>query len=148
MKDTKPQKESGSARSYRFVEGDAKPTPPDIAAPAANALALLAARGTRCEGGGNPGDATWRVETETPDGVHFDVSCTGPDLPGEIAPLMAHPANIPKERPWTGTYRLVVKAPLVVFDIYWKPDEPLRIMNFSRGDWERELAALEREPAA
>ncbi len=142
MKDTKPQKASGSARSYRFVEGDAKPTPADLSEPGASALSLLAARGIRGEGGGNPGDSTWILETETPDGVRFNISCSGPDLPTRMAELMAHPANIPKERPWTGTYRLSVKAPLPVFDIYWKPDEPLRVMNFSRGEWERELAAL------
>ena len=40
------------------------------------------------------------------------------------------------------TYRLTVNAPLVVFDIAWRPDEPLRIMNFSRGNWEQELITL------
>jgi hypothetical protein len=40
------------------------------------------------------------------------------------------------------TYRLTVNAPLVVFDIAWQPDEPLRIMNFSPGNCEQELITL------
>ena len=57
---------------------------------------------------------------------------------------LVSPAEIPKQRPWVGAYRLVVAAPIIAFDIYWRGDEPLRIMTFSRGDWEDELLALAR----
>ncbi|MDZ4780250.1 MAG: hypothetical protein SGJ19_08360 [Planctomycetia bacterium] len=100
------------------------------------ALSLLAARGQRETGGGTS------IHVKTTLGVpHLDIRCTGPDLPKAVSAQTAHPSSIPKQRPWVGTYRLAVKAPLLVFDIYWNPGEPLRIMQFSRGDWERELLA-------
>ena len=43
---------------------------------------------------------------------------------------------------WRGTHRLVVAPPLVALDLCWTPGEPLRIMTFSRGDWEEELLAM------
>ncbi len=49
---------------------------------------------------------------------------------------------IPFERPWVATYRLKVHAPLIVLDLAWRDDDPLRIMTFSRGDWEAGLMAL------
>jgi hypothetical protein len=142
MKATRPQKESASARSYRNVEGRPAATTPALTALAEAALVALARDGTRTEGGRNPGDATWRLTTRTPDGVAFDIHCTGPDLPAAVPAETANPADIPKLRPWAGTHRLMVAAPLVAFDIYWRPDAPLRIMNFSRGDWERALLAM------
>jgi hypothetical protein len=33
---------------------------------------------------------------------------------------------------------------LLVLDLYWNTAEPMRIMQFSRGDWEEELRALAR----
>jgi hypothetical protein len=52
------------------------------------------------------------------------------------------PADIPKDPDWQGRYRLVVAPPLVALDISWTPGEPLRIMYFSRGDWEAQLMRL------
>jgi hypothetical protein len=40
---------------------------------------------------------------------------------------------------WSGAHRLVVRVPLVVLDLAWNADEPVRIMTFCRGDWERAL---------
>jgi hypothetical protein len=98
------------------------------------ALALLARDGVSTDGGPNPGDKTWRVTTIAPGGVAFEVSCSGPDLPAGVPAEIVHPVEIPDLRPWAGTYRLVVAAPIVAFDIYWRADAPLRIMTFSRGD--------------
>jgi hypothetical protein len=39
---------------------------------------------------------------------------------------------------------LTGERPVAVFDLAWRPDEPLRIMNFSRGNWEDELLAMAR----
>ncbi len=142
MKDTKPQKESASSRSYRNVEGTSKTTVPVLKELSEAALALLARDGAATDGGVNDGDQTWRVETDSPDGVNFEISLSGPDLPAAVPALTAHPGDIPKERPWTGTYRLAVAAPIIAFDIYWRADAPLRIMTFSRGDWEDGLKAL------
>lgn len=67
------------------------------------------------------------------------ICCGGPDLPTTIPDQTMFPADIPKEPKWVGTYRLVVAAPIITFDICWKTEEPLRIMTFSRGDWEDDL---------
>ena len=72
-------------------------------------------------------------------GMILKICCKGPDLPSSVPDQTVLPSDIPKDPQWVGTYRLVVAAPLVAFDISWKVDEPLRIMNFSRGDWEGEL---------
>ena len=142
MKDTKPPRESASSRSYRNVEGKPTTTAPVLKDLAEAALALLARDGAAADGGVNAGDKTWRATAESPDGVAFDVSCSGPDLPANVPTETAHPGDIPKDLPWTGTYRLAVAAPIVAFDIYWRADAPLRIMTFSRGDWEDGLKAL------
>lgn len=144
MKDTKPPKVSASARSYRNVEGKPTATVPALKELAEAALALLGRDGVATDGGVNPGDRTWRVTTTTPGGVAFAVSCSGPDLPEAIPDETVHPGEIPSQRPWVGTYRLAVAAPIVAFDIYWRADAPLRIMTFSRGDWEKDLLALAR----
>jgi hypothetical protein len=142
MKDTKPQKESASARSYREVDRNPTPTVPALKALAEAALAVVARDGIASDEGENPGDKTWKMSTTSARGFAFEVSCRGPDLPETVPDLTISPAVIPAQRPWTGTHRLVVAAPLVAFDLYWRNDEPLRIMTFSRGDWEDELLAM------
>ena len=144
MKDTKPPKESASARSYREVDSKPTPTEPALKELAEAALALVARDGAVSDGGENPGDKTWKAVTASPSGVAFEVSCCGPGLPASIPGQTLSPSEIPKQRPWVGTYRLAVAAPIVAFDIYWRGDEPLRIMTFSRGDWEDGLLALAR----
>jgi hypothetical protein len=133
---------SASARAYRKAEATPVVTAPVLTEMGEAALSLLDRDGAKTDGGANPGDGSWRLETETPDGVKFDISLTGPDLPATIPGESIHPTLIPAERPWTGEYRLIVKAPLVVYDIYWKSGAPLRVMTFSRGDWEAALTAL------
>ncbi len=144
MKATRPPKESASARSYRDVEGKPTTTPPVLKELAEAALALVARDGVVSDEGENPGDRTWKVATTTPRGVALEVSCRGPDLPTSIPSETISPAEIPKQLPWVGTHRLDVVAPIIAFDIYWRDDAPLRIMTFSRGDWEDGLLALAR----
>ena len=57
---------------------------------------------------------------------------------------MATPELIADQRQWIGAYRLIVTVPSIVLDLYWNADEPLRIMTYCRGDWERGLLALAR----
>jgi len=137
MRDTKPQKATASEQAYRDATGTPTETAPAIAELAEAALGLLAAKGQRAADG-----AASLFAAATPRGARFDIRCAGPDLPKSIPTRTVHPSMIPKQRPWTGTYRLTVKAPLLVFDLYWNADEPLRIMQFSRGEWERELRSL------
>ena len=99
------------------------------------ALAVLARDGERAAAG-------WRFETRTADGQAFEIGCAGPDLPAAIPAETVLPTEIPKDPNWRGAYRLTVAPPLVAFDICWTPGEPLRIMTFSRGDWEDALLAL------
>lgn len=104
---------------------------------AAAALALLGRDG-RCEAG-----TRWTVARVPKSGVAFDITCTGPNLPAAIEPAIAPGALIARQRPWVGTYRLVVRAEhMIVLDLYWNVGEPTRIMGFSRGDWEADLVAL------
>lgn len=100
---------------------------------AGKALALLA----RVDGG----PREWRTSVRGADGIEIAIVLTGPDVPRTVPGAIATPDRIARERPWVGTYRLVVRAPLIVFDLYWNKDEPLRIMGFSRGDWEQTLIA-------
>lgn len=141
MKDTKPPRETVSSLNYREAEGTPTTTVPDLRALSAAAFAVLARDGAPVANGEDPGHRTWEATAAGKDGT-ITVLCTGPDLPDAIPDETAHPSVVPFERPWVGTYRLTVKAPLVVMDLYWKPDAPMRIMGFSRGDWEGELAAL------
>ena len=108
-------------------------------AQAALALLVRAGEETKVEDGGG---LVWRFDGRTPDGMRFEVRCSGPDLPTAVPDESVFPADIPKDPKWRGTYRLVVAPPLVAFDICWRPGEPLRIMTFSRGDWEAKLAEM------
>ena len=103
------------------------------------ALAVLAENGARrvdIDGG------RWQARLEGPGGIAFDILCTGPDLPATVPAAVAPPDLIVSQRPWVGANRMVVTAPLIVFDLAWNTDEPVRIMTFSRGDWEADLLAL------
>jgi hypothetical protein len=106
------------------------------------ALRIVARHGMRSAGGGDTSRITWTFETRTPEGVKFEICCAGPDLPDTIPAETVFPADIPKDPDWQGRYRLVVAPPLVALDISWTPGEPLRIMYFSRGDWEAQLMRL------
>ena len=142
MKDTKPPRETVSSLNYRDTEETPTATAPDLISLSTAALDFLARDGAAAEPGGNPDQMTWAATAVGPDGINFDVRCAGPDLPRTIPDETAHPSVIPYERPWLGTYRLTVRAPLVVCKLSWRPGEPLRIMGFSRGDWEESLTAL------
>lgn len=136
MKATNPPRETLSSLNYRHADETPTTTPPAMKDFANAALSLLGGQGQKTA------DDLWELSLQTKDGAQIDISCTGPDLPATIPDDRAHPSVIPFERPWVATYRLTVNAPLVVFDIAWRPDEPLRIMNFSRGNWEDELVSL------
>jgi hypothetical protein len=101
---------------------------------ARRALALLRA-------GGVAGDRGSIQATVMPgEGSPIEILYHGADLPGSVPGSVADYQYIADQPPgWQGAHRLVVRAPLVVFDLCWNPDEPLRIMGFSRGDWERAL---------
>lgn len=142
MKATKPPRDTVGSLNYRDADDTPTDTVPELKALSAAALTLLARGGTQADGGTNPGDRTWSVTVEGGGDFPLDISCSGPDLPDGIPDETAHPSVIPFERPWVGVYRLTVKAPLVALDLYWRPDAPMRIMGFSRGDWEDELLAL------
>ena len=131
-------------RSYRDVESARIATASFLTEAAEAALLLLSRRGAD-RGGTGVGGADprlWALECVGPTGTRFAFSCSGPTLPTTIPGEVIRPGDIAKDRPFVGTWRLVVKAPLVVLDLYWQADKPLRIMTFANGDWQRELAAL------
>ncbi len=108
------------------------------------ALRVLAREGTQGADEAAPDRSVWRFETRTPNGMKFEICCSGPDLPNAVPDELVFPADIPKDPDWEGRYRLVVAPPLVAFDISWRPGDPLRIMSFSRGEWEDQLLKLAR----
>ena len=91
------------------------------------------------------GESTWRFRATMPDGMACEIRCAGPDLPGTVPSRTVSSADIPKDPKWRGLYRLVVAPPLIALDLCWRPGEPLRIMTFSRGDWEDALIAMAAE---
>jgi epoxyqueuosine reductase QueG len=142
--DTHPSSERAEQRGHRAIDAETHPTatPAVIADIAASALSVLAARGSSEDGGQWPGDSTWSFRAETPDGMPFDISFTGPDLPGQIAERMILPSDIPSDPNWKDPYHLTIAPPNVAFEMAWGPDDPLRILNFSRGEWEEQLAGM------
>ncbi len=102
---------------------------------------MLAREGARTRDG-EPGESTWRFQTTMAHGMACEIRCTGPDLPDSVPSHTVSPADIPKDPKWRGLYRLVVAPPLIALDLCWRPGEPLRIMTFSRGDWEDALSAM------
>jgi hypothetical protein len=111
------------------------------AAPPLQTLAEAALRVLACEGHETEGE--WRASVPLA-GMQLDIRLAGPDLPSRLPALIAPADLIARQRPWIGAYRLTVTAPLIVLDLYWNSDEPLRIMTFSRGDWEAALVTLAR----
>jgi hypothetical protein len=108
------------------------------------ALAVLARQGQGPAPGEKAGSTEgtakqWRFETKTPEGMQFEIRLTGPDVPATIPDTVVAASEIPRDLQWRETYRLVVSPPLIVLDLGWRADEPLRIMTFSRGDWEAQL---------
>jgi hypothetical protein len=137
MRDTKPPKATDRGTAYRNAAGTPTHTAPILTELAGAALKLLAGKGER-----GPTGRTLGVSAAS--GARLELRCDGPDVPGAIPDKTAHPSTIPKQRPWVGAYRLTVKAPLLVLDLYWNAAVPMRIMQFSRGDWEDTLRALAR----
>ena len=74
---------------------------------------------------GAKAEIAWRGPRQLPDRL--------PDALAEYETVRLQPAG------WSGAHRLVVRVPLVVLDLAWNADEPVRIMTFCRGDWERDL---------
>ncbi len=97
------------------------------------ALAVLARSGSR------------RLEAERA-GVKLSLSLKGPDIPASVPATYAPPRLVQDTTTWIGSYTLRVRAPLTTLEVAWNENEPLRIMAFSRGDWEAALTALAQGP--
>jgi hypothetical protein len=128
-------------------------TPPVLKSLAEVALAVLARHEqgpTASEKAGSTerNGRQWRFETKTPEGMRFEIRLTGPDVPATIPDTVVAASEIPRNIGWRETYRLVVSPPLIALDLGWRADGPLRIMTFSRGDWEAQLLEVTRRQAA
>lgn len=117
-------------------------TAPSLQELANLALKVLARDGAPAESVANTDGTGWQVVATGQAGTSLDISLAGPNIPDRLDEEIIPPARVAEQLGWKGQYRLVVLAPLIVFDIYWNPGEPLRIMTFSRGDWEIDLAEL------
>lgn len=126
-------------RSYKDVDNAPIVTAPVVRALADACLRILAHSGAWRQ------QETTRLccfESSNRHGQKIDLRLHGPDMPDDIPHETIQPKDVARQIPWAGTYRLELRAPLICFDLYWKADEPLRIMQFSRGDWEEDIAAL------
>lgn len=103
----------------------------------APSLHTLAAAALRLLEQGGPDLSDRALPGTPPLSVHY----RGPRPVAPVPDAVVAPAEVPRHRPWLGAHRLTVRAPLTVFEIAWNAGEPLRIMNFSRGDWEAQLLA-------
>ena len=75
----------------------------------------------------------------------LEILYAGPAAPYTVPTEMASYETVARQPPdWMGTHRLTLHAPLVVFDMMWSDDEPVRVLGFSRGEWERALDAYEK----
>ena len=93
-------------------------------------------------GGEKGADGAVSLESPLSDGQTMKVAYRGPAMPENVPPEVASPELVVAQGPgWEGAHRLRVEAPLPVFDLLWNPDEPTRILYFSRGDWEDDLLA-------
>ena len=135
---------AGAIRHYRDLASAPIVTAADLHGLAAAGLHALAVAGVVSAGGPMPGDQTWSLAAQTRHGTDLVVTCSGPDLPQSIPDETIRPSDVGNQIPWIGVYRMTIRAPIPVFDLYWKPAEPLRILQFSRGDWEQDLAELAR----
>ncbi len=140
--DTHPSSERAEQRGHRAIDADVYPTDtaPDLLNLSAAALAVLAREGRKSEN--DSGNSTWRATAETPEGLPFHISFTGPDLPHSAADQMILSSDIPNNPHWQETYHLSVAPPNVALELTWGPAEPLRILNFSRGEWEAQLQEM------
>ncbi len=142
--DTPVSSRRAESRAYREIDANIQPTEtaPDISKLAAAALALLSEKGTSVAGGRLAGDLTWHFSAETPDGHAFEIRFTGSELPRSVASRTILPSDIPGNPHWQGTFHLAVAPPNIALELAWSPGEPLRILNFSRGDWENQLLEM------
>src|SRR3990172_7835484 len=115
------------------AQGASLPMPPALRRLAEAALARLRREGSACE---ETGSAVWQADLTGPQDEKLRVLCRGPALPATVPAEMATAERIAAARPWLGAYRLTVEAPLVVLDLCWSDNQPLRIMSYSRGAWE------------
>lgn len=111
--------------------------------PEVEAHRLIARRALSFLGRGGARDANGMLSAQGEvAGLRLSVALTGPGLPDDVPPALASPAQVRDTIAWGGTYLLVIRAPRNVFEIAWNLDDPVRIMAFSRGDWEDALAQL------
>ena len=140
--DTHPTDERAEQRGHRAIDADVYPTntAPELLKLSEAALAVLARDSRKSDHG--DGTSTWRAKAETFEGLPFHISFTGPDLQKSAAGQMILPSDIPKDPHWQETYRLLVAPPNVALELTWGPEDPLRILNFSRGEWEAQLLGM------
>ena len=131
-------------RTYHNIETAPIETAPSLRHAAESALYLLAQNGSSqpSDDSERAGHTVWSLSCVGSAGSHIEVRCVGPDLPERVPDEVIRPGAIADERPCFGTYRLTVKAPILVLDLYWSSTSKLRIMTFANGDWEQEIADM------
>jgi hypothetical protein len=111
-------------------------------APAEAALALIAAGGVVSEDRERPDGPIFMWGGKSSTGDRIELELQGPDVPSRVPDEVIRPGEIGKDPKWHGTYRLIVRVPIVALDFAWRTGEPMRIMTFANGDWAGELLRL------
>ena len=131
-----------TVRPYRKIDTeiyhtDTAPALIELSAAALTVLAREAKNTTE-----NNGKFFWDTHTETSGGTAIEITLEGPNIPAGISEKTILPSHIPSEPHWEETYHLTVAAPLTALEITWGPSDPLRILNFSRGEWEGDVLEM------
>ena len=80
------------------------------------------------------------VAVSAPGGENLTLDYRGPSIPDALPGEIATADMVTAQRPeWQATHILSIHSPLVVFELAWNDGEPVRILVYSRGDWEQIL---------
>lgn len=94
---------------------------------------------------GRVADGAVRATVTPASGHPLSIAYRGPAPPDGVPEAVAgYQLVLEQGAGWTGAHRLRIEAPLPVFDLLWNDDEPVRILYFSRGDWEGDLLEAAR----
>lgn len=131
--------EPREVRSYREADIARIATHPVVRELCAAALCILARDGVRRNGAGPEGETVFDYTGQCANGAKLEIICRADTLPRHIPAETLRPMDVAANVKWRAQARLIVRAPILAFDIAWREGEPLRIMTFSRGTWEAEV---------
>lgn len=129
-------------RSYREADIARIATHPVVRELCEAALRVLAREGVRRNGAGPEGETVFDYTGQCANGARLEIICRCATLPNDVPAETLRPMDVAANIKWRAHVRLIVRAPILAFDIAWREGEPLRIMTFSRGTWEADVRTM------